>query len=99
MNRHKEVISLVGMPGGGKSSIGKLELGQTVSSFLDAHLAANGIQILEIRREDAEAVETLPLHHRDPFDRMLVAQALREGIVLVSADTTFDAYAGIIRIW
>ena len=43
-------------------------------------------------------VETLPLHHRDPFDRLLIAQAWQEGLTLVSSDTAFDAY-GITRVW
>ncbi|HSO81522.1 type II toxin-antitoxin system VapC family toxin [Thiocapsa sp.] len=43
-------------------------------------------------------VETLPPHHRDPFDRLLVAQARQEGLTLVSSDTAFDAY-GVTRIW
>ena len=43
-------------------------------------------------------LETLPFHHRDPFDRMLAAQALAERLTVVSADETFDAY-GVARVW
>jgi len=82
-----------------KSSTGKLQLGQPLSAFLDAHLSANGIELLDIRRDHAERVESLPFHHRDPFDRILVAQAVRESIPLLSADATFDAYEGVTRIW
>ena len=43
-------------------------------------------------------VATLPLHHRDPFDRLLIAQAITEGIPIISADVAFDAYL-IRRLW
>ena len=43
-------------------------------------------------------IKDLPLHHRDPFDRLLAAQALEEGLTLLSADLSFDAYA-VPRIW
>jgi PIN domain nuclease of toxin-antitoxin system len=45
-----------------------------------------------------EPLTTLPLHHRDPFDRLLAATALVEGLVLVSPDPAFDAY-GLTRLW
>ncbi|AEP13146.1 MULTISPECIES: type II toxin-antitoxin system VapC family toxin [Chloracidobacterium] len=45
-----------------------------------------------------DCLTALPFHHRDPFDRMLVAQSLIEGMPLLSADTIFDAY-GVNRIW
>jgi PIN domain nuclease of toxin-antitoxin system len=53
---------------------------------------------LPIERHHCILVATLPLHHRDPFDRMLVAQSLREAIPLVSADSVLDTY-GISRLW
>jgi PIN domain nuclease of toxin-antitoxin system len=58
----------------------------------------NGIALLEVRREHAAAVERLPLHHRDPFDRLLVCQAMIEKMDVVSADAALDGYA-IRRVW
>lgn len=56
------------------------------------------IDCLPIRPPHLVAVASLPEHHRDPFDRLLVAQALTEGIPIVSADAAMDAY-GVRRIW
>jgi PIN domain nuclease of toxin-antitoxin system len=56
------------------------------------------LSILPITIEYAERQSTLPVHHKDPFDRLLIAQALVDGIPIVSADATFDAY-GVIRVW
>lgn len=56
------------------------------------------IQSLEIRPDDCKRVELLPFHHRDPFDRMLLAQSLARGLDLISPDQAFDAY-GVRRIW
>lgn len=59
----------------------------------DLHLV-----VLPITVEYADAQASLPLHHGDPFDRMLIAQTLVEGISIVSNDLQFDAY-GVTRIW
>lgn len=58
----------------------------------------SGFQELPVRSNAAALVADLPLHHRDPFDRLLIAQAMAEGMPVVSADASFDAY-GITRIW
>ena len=57
-----------------------------------------GLVLLPITLDHAERQTLLPWHHRDPFDRLLVAQAQVEGVPLVSADETLDPY-GISRIW
>lgn len=57
-----------------------------------------GVNVLPITIEYADAQTALPQHHRDPFDRMLTAQANVEGMSIVSADTVFDQY-GVSRIW
>ena len=57
-----------------------------------------GVRRLEIEAADCRAVEDLPPHHRDPFDRMLVAQTLRRNLGLLSRDTLLDAYA-VKRAW
>jgi PIN domain nuclease of toxin-antitoxin system len=61
-------------------------------------IAENGLRLLPIAVRHALGVATLPLHHRDPFDRMLVAQALVEGVPILSADRELDRY-GIERLW
>jgi PIN domain nuclease of toxin-antitoxin system len=55
-------------------------------------LVANDFGVLDVRSEHVFTLEMLPLHHRDPFDRLLIAQAMSEDLELVSADSTFHAY-------
>lgn len=81
-----------------KAAIGKLKLGESTSALLSRELARNNFDLLAIALEHAAAVESLPLHHRDPFDRMLIVQALAERIPIVSADAVFDAYS-VTRLW
>ena len=59
---------------------------------------ANGIELLSITTEHLAIVATLPLHHRDPFDRLLIAQTIVEGLPIVGADSAFDAYP-VQRLW
>jgi PIN domain nuclease of toxin-antitoxin system len=81
-----------------KHSLGKLELRRPFEEFLPSALAKNAIELLPITLSHLSAVVQLPFHHRDPFDRLLVAQAQVEKIPLVSADGAIDAY-GVVRIW
>ncbi len=81
-----------------KRSLGKLELPEALPAFLEEQLAATRTNLLAVRSEHALRVETLPWHHRDPFDRLLVAQAQFENLVLLSRDPSFDAYP-VERIW
>lgn len=81
-----------------KASLGKLKLAKPVGRYFAEHLAANDFRLLGVSLEHAAAVEGLPLHHRDPFDRLLAAQARYEGITLISRDAVFDHY-GVARIW
>ena len=77
-----------------KRGLGKLEAPpDLVPTLLDA-----GAQALAVTVDHAAAVESLPSHHRDPFDRVLVAQALAEGASLVSRDTIFASY-GVSLVW
>jgi PIN domain nuclease of toxin-antitoxin system len=77
-----------------KRSLGRLELpDEYLSLLLDA-----GVQGLSVSVEHAAAVEHLPQHHRDPFDRMLVAQAAIEGAALVSRDDALRPY-DVTLIW
>ncbi len=81
-----------------KSGIGKLNLEVPFDDFIDRQIVPNGIQILDIKLEHLKVLTTLPLHHRDPFDRILIAQAITEDIILVSVDSVFSLYP-VQRIW
>lgn len=81
-----------------KVRVGKLSLAKPLDLFLIEHVDGNALEVLAIERRHAIHVATLPLHHRDPFDRMLVAQCLVEAMPLISADPALDAY-GITRFW
>lgn len=71
-----------------KAALGKL----AVDGDLVAEIAANGFSELPISARHAQVAGGLPRHHDDPFDRLLVAQASVEGLVLATADGRFDAY-------
>ena len=71
-----------------KMSIGKLSFAEEFDRVLD-DLA---VTLLPVTVAHVEAIQTLPFHHRDPFDRMLVAQALAEGLTIVTRDRRFAAY-------
>jgi PIN domain nuclease of toxin-antitoxin system len=81
-----------------KVRINKLRLTASFGILFPAQLSANRIQLWAIAAGHAEALSTLPLHHRDPFDRLIAATALVEGLMLVSADPHFDTY-GLSRLW
>ena len=81
-----------------KAGLGKLKLDEPAGGLLARELAANSFELLSISLEHATAVESLPPHHKDPFDRLLIAQALAESLSLVSADSQLDAY-GVTRVW
>lgn len=75
-----------------KSALGKLRIPGTVAAWFLPAVAELGAGWLDITAADASAVEALPLHHRDPFDRMLVAQAVAGGWTIVTADDRLAAY-------
>ena len=81
-----------------KVGLGKLDLGEPSRSFLSREIARNNFELLPISFDHVTAVESLALHHRDPFDRLLIAQAMVERISLVGADVAFDQY-GVSRLW
>ena len=80
-----------------KLGLGKLSL-QNSFSELEEVLKQLKIEVLPITFSDTECYLNLPLHHRDPFDRILVAQAINHSLVLVSRDVAFDAY-DLQRLW
>ncbi|HYL27770.1 MAG TPA: type II toxin-antitoxin system VapC family toxin [Candidatus Nitrosotalea sp.] len=75
-----------------KKARGKLELPMDVATYLTSRLAHSQANLLTISLEHIFALRSLPEHHRDPFDRMIVAQALAEGMQLVTADTQVLSY-------
>lgn len=81
-----------------KASLGKLTMAVGWHQLIEREMAANGIRWLAITPEHCVEVERLPFHHRDPFDRMIIAQALREGMAILGGDSRMDAY-GVTRIW
>jgi len=81
-----------------KSSIGKIKLTLSIRDFIPQQLAANDFKQLSISFRHIARVESLDFHHRDPFDRLIAAQALEEKMILLSVDTIFDHY-GVERIW
>ena len=81
-----------------KVSLGQLRIDAALDRFLPEQLALNGFQPLAIDFKHTARVARLPFHHRDPFDRLLVAQAIEEELTLVTADAVFAQY-GVKRLW
>ncbi len=81
-----------------KINIGKLELAPDWNRIIENEMRRNNIRFLPVCAEHCNCVATLPLHHRDPFDRMMIAQALIESMTVMSADRQFSQYE-IDIIW
>jgi PIN domain nuclease of toxin-antitoxin system len=81
-----------------KYNIGKLNLELPFDNFIDRQVISNGIQLLDIKLDHLKVLATLPLYHRDPFDRLLIAQAIEENIMFISADSIFSLYP-VQRMW
>jgi PIN domain nuclease of toxin-antitoxin system len=75
-----------------KVSLGKLVLPQPATAYVPLRMEQFALRTLPITREHALAVESLPFHHRDPFDRLLVAQALVDGLTVLTTDRVFTKY-------
>ena len=75
-----------------KSSLGKLRLARSIERFVSEQLAANGFVLLNVELRHAAKLENLPFYHRDPFDRLLIAQAISEKLTIVSACGVFSEY-------
>ncbi len=75
-----------------KSGLGKMTLTQSIEPFVQDQARRNRFEILPITLGHIAAVERLPLHHRDPFDRLLIAQSMTEELPLISADHIFSQY-------
>ncbi len=81
-----------------KQSIGKLKFSLPIKTFIEQKLALNDFNLLNINLDHIDVITTLPLQHRDPFDRILIVQAMVEKIPIISVDIIFDAYS-ITRLW
>jgi PIN domain nuclease of toxin-antitoxin system len=81
-----------------KWALGKLQLPEPPRSYVPKRLAAQGIRPLAITHTHALAVSELPTHHSDPFDRLLIAQAQIEDMVILTADRAFEPY-GVKILW
>ncbi len=81
-----------------KISIGKYALPEPFEVFWDRQFLTNDFTLLVISVSQTARVADLPFHHRDPFDRLIIAQSLVEEIPVVSSDAMFDRY-GVDRIW
>jgi PIN domain nuclease of toxin-antitoxin system len=81
-----------------KVHIGKLNIIDPYPDLIDSLWTVYKFQILPILPEHTARLIGLPDHHRDPFDRLLIAQALVENLSVVSADATLDLY-GVTRVW
>jgi PIN domain nuclease of toxin-antitoxin system len=75
-----------------KYALGKLPLSEAPGTFIPTELKKNRIELLPIASNHAFHAGQLPLHHQDPFDRMLIAQAQLESFLLLSSDSKFDQY-------
>jgi len=75
-----------------KARVGKLPLPDPVGPYLTKELAKNRIEVLPITLDHVLKTEALPLHHRDPFDRLLIAQGIEEGWPILTADPWFARY-------
>jgi PIN domain nuclease of toxin-antitoxin system len=75
-----------------KAALGRLQVAPDPTSFVSEHLQANSFTVLPMHLRHALAVADLPDHHRDPFDRMLIAQARSEGLAIISSDQDVARY-------
>jgi PIN domain nuclease of toxin-antitoxin system len=81
-----------------KVSLGKLSLRAALPDLVNDEVSRNRIKLLPIALTHIYGVGDLPLHHKDPFDRLLIAQSMMEEVAIVSIDEKFDAY-GVDRLW
>jgi PIN domain nuclease of toxin-antitoxin system len=82
-----------------KVAIGKLPLAEPIDDYISSRMVQLGARSLEISATHALQAAALPLYHRDPFDRMLIAQAQLENLILVSADAMFKQYGDFSMLW
>jgi PIN domain nuclease of toxin-antitoxin system len=81
-----------------KAQIGKLPLPSPAGAYLTEHLVKTNVQVFPIRLNHVLRLEFLPRHHRDPFDRILVAQSIEENLPILTADPLLKNYS-VTLIW
>ncbi len=81
-----------------KSQLNKLSLAMPIEELIQKNVQENNIQLLPVELAHIAYLSQLPQHHRDPFDRMIIAQAMLEGMTIVSADLAFSAYS-VPLVW
>ena len=81
-----------------KAQLGKLTLSKPLRLLLQEEQATNGFRVLPVTIEHIYALDSFPLHHSDPFDRLLIAQAHHEGLTLVTHDPQLSTYS-ISLLW
>ena len=81
-----------------KVNIGKLTWPKLYANFVSEQIKLNDIEILPISLEHLNLISTFPLYHKDPFDRLIIAQSLVENLTVISKDSAFNAYP-ITKLW
>jgi PIN domain nuclease of toxin-antitoxin system len=81
-----------------KVSLNKLDIGGPYQGCFPQHMLRNNFEWLKVTDSHFSSLAVLPFHHRDPFDRLLIAQATHDNVPIVSADAVFDAYP-VRRLW
>jgi PIN domain nuclease of toxin-antitoxin system len=81
-----------------KISLGKLSVQMDLPILIETEMSRNSFILLPIELKHIYRLNDLPLHHKDPFDRLLIAQSVMEAMPIVSIDEKFDAY-GVQRLW
>lgn len=81
-----------------KISMGKLDIGMTVTDLVEREILSNGILLLDIKIDHLDELAKLPFHHKDPFDRLIISQAMTEPIIVISKDNNFTHYP-ITLMW
>jgi PIN domain nuclease of toxin-antitoxin system len=81
-----------------KASLGKLELKMTITELVKREVYGNAIELLEVQPEHLDELMKLPFYHKDPFDRLMIAQSLAECIPMVTKDSAFESYP-VTLLW
>ncbi len=81
-----------------KSSLGKLSLAMPFEELIPDQMAQNNIELLTIEVGHLAALTTLPFHHRDPFDRMIITQAMAEDLPIIGNDPIYEQYL-VEMVW
>ncbi|MEM6262859.1 MAG: type II toxin-antitoxin system VapC family toxin [Bacteroidota bacterium] len=82
-----------------KVNIGKLHFSSSFEEVIDRQLEINKYKILPITKKHLTKLSGLGLHHKDPFDRLIICQSLAEGIPIVTVDSSFSMYEGVHLLW